>query len=198
MTVAVNDIVRITCVFGLFTNDEATNNYYFKVTTQGEATDTLFMDKVAAHMDRAYTLINSKISTNVTYVNIVGQNITQDVLLPTKLWPVLVAGGDAGEALPTQVTALVFFRTLRPKTRAAIYMPPLTEVSQNAGGAILAAALTQLQSFGDDQVDGIKEITVEADYGAFNPTLVRFTPVNAAIVPTRFRTQRRRRLGVGS
>lgn len=198
MVAAVGDILRLTATFQWAAQDFFTNNYYVKLTTQDTSTDDAMMDAIALHFDAMYTNINAKISASVNYVDIQGQNITQDILLPTKAWPVLTSGGDAGHALPTQVAALVFFRTLRPKTRASVYLPPLGEASSDSGGVIVAATVTALQSFGDDWVAGILELTVEADYGAYNPALARFTQVEAAVVPARFRTQRRRRLGVGS
>jgi len=198
LTVAIDDVVRIIAVAQWAAQDFFTNTFYVKVTKQDEATDTLFMDRIAEHMDVVYSLINPDIVSVINYDHIEGQNITANELLPDKDWPVLTVGGDAGAGLPTQVAACVFYRTLRPKTRAAQYIWPYTEASNGSGGVVEAAAVTLLQSFGDAWVAGVLEGTVTADFGAYNPEFARFTPVVSAQVPTRYRTQRRRRLGVGS
>jgi len=92
----------------------------------------------------------------------------------------------------------VYYKTLRPRTRAAQYMPPFGEAFSGSGGTLSVSAGLALQDFGDNVASGILELTVEAILGAYNPGLARFTPVTAAIVPSNYRTQRRRRLGVGS
>lgn len=198
MTVVVGDIVRIVAVAQWAAQDFFTNTYYLKITKQDRGSDDLFMDGIADHMDGGYIIINGKISSVVNYRHIEGQNITQDVLLPQKNWPTLVAGGDAGAALPTQCSACIFYRTLRPKTRAANFLWPFSEVSNGTGGVVEAAAIAVMDTFGTYWVDGLLETTMEGDYGAYNPLLARFTPVVAAISAARYRTQRRRRLGVGS
>lgn len=198
MTAVVGDVLRITAIFQYLTLDFFSNQFYFKLTTQNEATDSLMMDKIADGLDSYYTFVNGVISDDIGYVNIEGQNVTQDVLLPPKLWPVLVNGGNVGECLPTQIAALVYYKTLRPRTRAAQYLPPMTETSNNPGGNMTAATVAAIQTFGDNMAAGILELSVEGDLGAYNPALARFTPVTLALVPTRWRTQRRRRLGVGS
>lgn len=198
MTAQVGDILRITAVLQWANQDFFTNQFYWQLTTQNEATDTLMMDKVATAMDTFYTIVNPAISDEVNYRHIDGQNVTQDVLLPTKDWPILVNGGSAADALPTQTAALVYYKTLRPRTRAGQYLPPFVESVSDTGGVIQAATVTLCQSYGDNVASGILELSVEAVLGAYNPELARFTPVTAAIVATRFRTQRRRRIGVGS
>ncbi len=198
MTAAVGDILRITAVLQWAAQDFFSNQFYFQLSVQNEPTDTLMMDKIAIAIDEAYGLVNLKISNSVNYIRIEGQNVTQDVLLPTKSWPILTTGGSGSEALPTQCAALVYYKTLRPRTRAGQYLPPMTEGSNGTGGVIDAPTVTVLQAFGNYLVSGILELSVEALLGAYNPALLRFTPVIAALVPTRWRTQRRRRIGVGS
>lgn len=198
MTAQVGDILRITAVMQWAAQDIFTNQYYFQLTTQNEATDTLMMDKIANAMDAFYTIINPHITQTINYISIDGQNITQDVLLPSKAWPVLVNGGGVSDALPTQLAALVYYKTLRPRTRAGQYLPPMEESANTSTGAIQGFVIDDIQDFGNDLVAGILELSVEAVLGAYNPELARFTPVILAIVPPRWRTQRRRRLGVGS
>lgn len=199
MTVAINDIVRVNCNFQFDGVDLFTNVFHFKITKQDAVDDDAFMDAVALEMDDLYTIINPIITNDIAYIDVDAQNITQNELLPAKAWPALTVGGDAiSNALPTQVAACVFFRTLRPKTRASKFIAGLTETNNVDGGVIQPAALAVLQTWGNSYVAGIVSTLVDADYGAYNKALDRFTQVIQARVPTRFRTQRRRRVGVGS
>ena len=198
MTVAIGDIVRINCNFQWLTSDFFTNGYYLQVTHNTSSTDLLFMGHIADHFDALYTLVNADVADSISYVDVQGQNITQNLLLPSVAWPVLTVGLETAQALPTQIAPYVFWRTLRPKTRSAVYVPGYTEDANSAGGAIVAAAVTRLQSFADAHLVGVREILVEADAGAYNVALDRFTEASAAVGPSRFATQRRRRLGVGS
>lgn len=198
MSVAVGDIVRIAAVFQWAVQDIFTNIYHFQVAKNDTVDDTQFMQRIAAMMDTAYINVNPDVSNSVNYVNVEGINITQDVLLPPTAWPTLTIGGSANQALPTQTTALVYYRTLRPRTRAAQYMPPYVESVNDTGGVLVAAAVANLQALGDAWVAGIADVLVEVTLGAYNKPLNRFTPVQLAVVAGRFRTQRRRRIGVGS
>lgn len=199
MSVVIDDVIRINTNFLFDDADEYTNVYHVKVTKNDSVDDDEFMDVIALEMDDLYTIINSLITDGMAYVDIIAQNITQDVLLPTKAWPVLTVGGDiASPVLPLQIAACVFFRTLRPKTRASKFLPCFTRLTGDGAGVLKTTTQTAVQSFGDSWVAGVVSTLVDADLGAYNAALARFTPVVAAVVPTRFRTQRRRRPGVGS
>lgn len=198
MAISVNDIIRINANFLMQNSEEYTNVFHYKVSGTAGISDLDYMNSVADELDADYQIINPDISTGLDYVDFVGQNITKDELLPTVAWPVLVTGADASSILPHQVAPCVFFRTLRPKTRASKYLPAYCESSLTGSGGLTTATIALLQSFGDSIKTGIDEGLNTADYGAYNQALDRFTPVNAAVVPVRFRTQRRRRVGVGS
>ena len=198
VSVDVGDVVRIAANFQWAAQDLFTNVYNFQVGRNDSTDDDDFMAQVTDFLEDAYLFINEDISDVVNYVNVEGINVTQDVLLPPKAWPVLTTGGNATQALPTQCSACVYFRTLRPRTRASKFLPPYGENQNGTGGLVEAAAVTRLQEYGDELVPGIASVDVDAKYGAYNALLARFTNVELAIVATRFRTQRRRRLGVGS
>jgi hypothetical protein len=197
VAVVIGDIVRLDAEFVFDAATIMQNVFHFKVTRNDTATDALFMVEARAELDAWYQIINVDVSTLVSYNIISGLNITKKELLPAGGWPVLVAGANAGEALATQLAAMVFHRTTRPKTRAAKFLPPLTEAGASAGGVIAPAVLTRLGTFAGALTGGITQTNVDADYGAWNGPLSRFTPVTAGFVPNRFRTQRRRRVGVG-
>ena len=195
--VAVGDIIRVDCNFLFAAATIMQNIYHFKVTLNTSADDAAFMAEVRTEIDAWYQIINLDVVSVLAYNNMTGQNITQNEILVAGAWPVLVNGSDIGEALPTQVAACVFFRTSRPKTRGSKFLPPYSEASNLGGGNIAAAALTRMASFGTNVLAGIDQPNVSADYGPYNVEFNRFTPATSAVTPTRLRTQRRRRVGVG-
>lgn len=197
VTVTNGDIVRIVARMLLFGIDDVVNVFHFFVALNTTVDDAAFMVETALEMDNLYTLINAAIHPNVSYSSIEGQNITKDELLPSTAWPVLSAGTNITEMLPEMTSPCVFHRTLTPRVRAAKFLPPFGE-NTSADGAIVAPTVAQIQSFGDQLTDSLVGANIQLDYGAFNRVLATFTPVTQAIVPARFRTQRRRRLGVGS
>lgn len=198
MPVNTDDILRITCNFRFNAVDDFVNVFHFEWAGVDGQTDAGAMDQIADDLDNGYEEINDDMSDLLEFVDIQGQNITKDVLLPTVGWPVQTFGLATADALPTQVAACVFFRTTRPKTRASKFIPGYSEAGSNNLGGLTAVAITRLQAFGDLAVLGFTDVVNHLTYGAYNKEFDRFTPVNAAIVPTKYRTQRRRRVGVGS
>ncbi len=197
MAVAVGDIVRVTAKLLLSGVSDIVNVYHFSVAVNGTLNDTEFMDQVALALDGLYTPLGPLIHPFVTYISVEGQNVTQDVLLPSRPWPTLVAGTNISEIMPEQNSACVFHRTLKPRVRAAKFLPPMGEnVSVNAVIGVVNQAI--LQAFGDALTVGLTEASIALVYVAFDRLLGGSSVVTQAIVPTRFRTQRRRRLGVGS
>lgn len=198
MAIGVGDILRISAEMELSTVDQVINVFNFKVVTNNLATDLLFMTELATLMETTYLHINAEIVTSIKYISFEGQNITKNELLPGVPWPSLLFGGNANTPLPTQVAACVFFRTLTPKVRAAKFLPLFSEGANVNVGEVDGIAQASMQAFGDALVAGLTGANIALTYGAFNLPLNRFTPVIQAIVPTRWRTQRRRRVGVGS
>ncbi len=199
MAPLINDVIRVVCVFSRATTpDVYTNTYHFKVLAPGWADNLAFMNQIAQYLDDSYAIVNSEIASGIQYVHIDGQNVTQSVLMPLVSWPFLTAGGNVSDQLPTQVCARPYWPTTRPKTRPAICLPPFGESSQGGGGLIDATALTFITTYTARLVGNIILAGGTCVYGAYNPEFLRFTPVDSAIIPDRFRTLRRRRVGVGS
>lgn len=197
MAVAIGDHVRITAKMKLFGTDDVMNVYTFEVDRNDTVDDAGFMVALALHMDDAYTLINGDLSDDLTYESVDGQNITQDVLLPETAWPVLVTGNLAAIILPTQVAGCVFWPTTTPKVRTSSFLGGYTVSALAAGGVLGAAVITRLVSFGVAMRD-VATANVDATKGSLNPISSIFTPSGVGQVPNRWRTQRRRRIGVGS
>lgn len=198
MPIAVNDILRITAKMQMLASDDIMNVYNLKVTAIVAPTDLSYMLSVSLFLDGVYTRFNSLIVNNLLYQSIDGINITKDELLPSVPWFSLVAGTDAGPILPVQVAACIFFPTTTPKVRASKFFGGFSEASNEVDGQLTLAAQAALQLAGDDLVTGMAVAGDNAQYGPYNVLLDRFTLVDRAEVPTRWRTQRRRRLGVGS
>lgn len=198
MAIGVNDILRITANMQMLAADQMVNVYNLKVTAIVAPTDLSYMQSISAFLDEVYTAINADIVNNVLYVDIGGINITQDELLPTVTWDTLVSGANAGKILPVQSAACVFFPTTTPRVRASKFFGGYSDNALEVDGQITAAAQARLKTAGDVLVAGMAELGDNAQYGAYNALLNRFTLVDRAVVPTRWRTQRRRRLGVGS
>lgn len=196
MTIQIDDVVRVVANMKLDTVHDVVNTYHFR--QQGAAiTEAAFMVDIANVLDLAYGQIDNHISDRITFVDVTGQNLTQDVLLPDQPWPIITTGLAVDDMLPEMNCPYVFWRTLRPKTRKSVYLPPFTEGGWS-GLVIPAAAMTSLNNFADEFEGLISMSAGNTTLGAFNPGVLRFEPVTTGIPANTFRTQRRRRIGVGS
>lgn len=197
MAVSVGDFVRITAKMRLFGTDDVQNVFTYRVDRNDTADDAGFMVAAAVHMDAAYTLINARITDFLAYVSVDGQNISKNELLPETSWPILTAGTNANDLLPTQVAACVFWPTTTPKVRTSTFFGGFCVNSNVVDASISASAVADLVLIGA-ALKTMATANVDAVKGSFNPVPLLFTPAGDASVPVRWRTQRRRRLGVGS
>lgn len=197
MSVSVGDFVRLTAKMKLFGTEDVQNVLTYRVDVNTTGDDATLMVEAALFLDIAYTLINPFVSTVLTYTSVDGQNISKNELLPETPWPVLTGGLNASNLLPTQVAACVFWPTITPKVRTSIFLGGFTGASNGLTAAIEASLLTVLATFGAAIKDW-NTANVDAVKGSFNPVALLFTPAGDPVVPARWRTQRRRRVGVGS
>lgn len=197
MAVGVGDIIRIAARMQLGGVADIINVYHFVVAVQDLIDDSAVMDSVAGIMDDLYTIINGSVSDEVTYVSVDGINVSEEELLPSKDWPVLTAGAAISDMLPEMNSVCVFFRTIKPRVRAAKYLPPFT-ADALVNGAVNPAIISDMEDYGDFLVDPIAVTDLQLGYVSFNRITTIATAVDSRVVPARFRTQRRRRLGVGS
>lgn len=196
--VAVNDILRVVARMQLLGSEDIINTFHIRVDSNTTVDDDALMVELAASIDATYQILNVDMSITLDYIDIDAQNLTQNELLSGKPWPVLVSGVDVGQLLPPQTAAFAFFRTLRPKTRCGVYLGAFTESSNDLNGAIVTTTATVIASFMTSLLLGPSGANFTSTYGAFNRPLTRFTPADQAVFPVRWRTQRRRRPGVGS
>lgn len=197
MTVGVGDIVRITAKMKLFGTDDVQNVFTFRVDANTTPDDDAFMDDVAAFIDGAYNLVDIDQSTFLTYQSVDGQNLTKNELLPEKNFPILVAGLQGGDLLPTQVAPCVFWPTITPKVRTSSFLGGYTEFNNTSIGEITGTGQSNLLSFGLFLASFVG-VRITLRKGSLNPLTMVFTVAGTARVPARWRTQRRRRIGVGS
>jgi hypothetical protein len=197
MVVAVNDIVRITAKMKWFGTDDVVNVFTYKVDQQDLLTDLLFMTDVSEALSLAYAELVDEQSDSFTYESVDGFNITQDILLPDVAWNIITAGTSATNIVPQQLAISAFWPTTRPKTRSQAFFSGFVVGMIDTEGEVTAGGQTAVQ----DAADIITRLTtpdIDLVKGSWNSTLSLFTPSGAAQVPARWRTQRRRRIGVGS
>lgn len=197
MAVEVADIIRIAARMKLDGVSDIINVFHFVVALQDLADDSEVMTGVASILDDLYTTIINQMTDNITFDTVDGFNVTKDELLPSKDWPVLVDGQNTSEMLPEMNAPCVFFRTIKPRVRCAKYLPPFGETTQT-DGALVAGTIGELEDFGDFLVLPLTTTDLTLGYVSFNRDTSVATEVTSRVVPSRFRTQRRRRLGVGS
>lgn len=191
------DIVRVVAIMKLDGLFDVVNVFHFEQRGVGQANEDTWMVDAAAYLDSAYTEVITHISNRVSFSLITGQNLTQDTILPEKTWPLLTIGSAVDDMLPEQLCPYVFWRTPRPRTRSSIYLPPFTEGAW--GGSIIPpAALANMQDFANRFTSNFVMTLGTIRKGAFNPGLLRFSECSTGIRQTTYRTQRRRRIGVGS
>lgn len=197
MPVNNNDIVRVTAKMDFGGAEDIINVMHCENITGAPVADGLFMTDVAAWLDAAYTLINGQITSVVNYITVRGQNITQSILLPDTPWPTLVFGGAIGDALPLPTTAMVFFPTQVPRRQGKIYCPLFTE-SDNLFGTISVPALANLALFATAIRTAFTGVSATLRYVVWSRKFLGFSVPVSQQVPGIYRTQRRRRQGVGS
>ena len=182
----------------LFAGAQIQNVFHIRSTNIGSIPDTVALGDLADIMDAWYTLVNAHIADDVSYDQVRVQNVTQDTLMGSAAWPVLTSGAHADDALPETVAALITMPTAKPNTRGGVYLGVLTESANGVAGAINAGTVTALASFGAqlllEQVFG----TSSYRYVVYNSLLKTYVLPTVALIHARWRTQRRRRLGVGS
>jgi len=178
-------------------SQEYVNVHHFRVDGNATVDDTAFMAALQLLLAPIYANVQNWQADLLRYERLEGQNVTQDVLLPTANWVGNPTGNRIEDPLPAQVTANVFWPTQRPKTRCTSYIPGISEFSNTASGEWSTGTKDDLQLFGNELLGSLIFGGVEVVKGAFNAEFTRFTELISATVPVHSRTQRRRRIGVG-
>lgn len=110
---------------------------------------------------------------------------------------VLLDGNSAGESLPLQLAVEIYFRTGVARHIGRIYLPTFTEAANN-NGVVLAAIRADCLSMGTYLLTPHTMTNgTTFTFGILDRSSAVFRQPTQAIVPVHFRTQRRRRIGVG-
>lgn len=196
MTVVQDDVIRATVEMDV--NDNALQNvYHFRSTNVATIGDSQALTDMGIIADTLYTFLLAQMSTDADFNQIRAQNVTQDVLLGTTGFPVLVSGSNVADVLPQQDAGIITYPTAKPLTRGSSYYGGLTEGANGSDGTMTASILAALANVA---VLMLAEIVVGPNswrYVVFNTVLKTFVLPTASSIPSVMRTQRRRRPGVG-
>lgn len=197
MAIQVDDILRITANMD-FLGNAIKNIYHYKVEVAQNSSDQDWMDDIAVILDDAYTFVGGDLSINLDFVNISGQNLTQDEVLPTTAWPVLVSGTGASNGTPPQACALAFWNTITPRVVARKFVGVLSELQQDNGN-LVAGTIAAMLNYALDIEASSFPLMLDRDAipGVWNVPLLRFTQLGQSNVNGVMMTQRRRTLGRG-
>lgn len=197
MTVNQNDILRVTAEMSIGVND-VQNVFHYQYVAVADVTDALALLDSAVIMETLYDIILSDIGDALTFDQVRVKNVTQNTLLGSTPFPVLIAGTELGAPLPLPDAALITYPTAVPRTRGGTYFGGFTEIANVEQGNIASATVTRLLAVG---VRALQEQNIAGRLYQFvliNRLLGTVIPLTSAIVHPIFRTQRRRRPGVGS
>jgi hypothetical protein len=110
MTVAPNDIIRVTAVLA-GPNGAMENVFQFRANVVLDAVDINVMNDLAEKLDTAYGHISPNMSADVVFVEIQGHNLTQNQPMPTVSWPTRTVGGNSAHVGAAQISFLGLLRT---------------------------------------------------------------------------------------
>lgn len=197
MAVTQNDVLRVTAEMTQGA-DAVQNVYHFRSTNAPPVDDLDVLDDMADIMDEVYALLDGEMHTGVTFDQVRVQNVTQDTLLGSIGFPGITAGLNITDPMPRPVAALITYPTATPRTRGGTYYGGFTEDRNTASGSILAGTLVNLASVAALML--AENVFGAASYRmvVFNAALDTFALPVSAVIHDIWRTQRRRRQGVGS
>lgn len=196
MAVDQDDILRITAELSIGA-DAVQNVFHFQYQSVAQITDAQALTDGALVMEDLYNDILAAQSTSLDFDQVRVQNITQDKLLGTTAWPTIIAGLEVALLLPLPVAALLTYGTAVPQTRGSTYFGGFTEEDNTVGGVIASALISQLGGIATSILAGTNLSGRLYKLIVLNRALGTIIPITSAVVHAVWRTQRRRRQGVG-
>lgn len=197
MTINVNDIIRVQSRLLRNGTNAVQNVWHVRHESGAAPDDAVWVGQVAALIDQEFTALVSAIPPNITALDMLFFNITQDRTLPDGSWVTFSVGTAIGEPNAPQVSMEVFWRTLASRVVGRKFLPGGTESLQN-DGVWSVASLALLATFALNFI-GLRTIGLgQVSFGTFAKLLSVYNAFQAGFVPIDARTQRRRRTGVGS
>lgn len=174
------------------------NIYFYKCIFTDTQTDHDVMSALATQIDDIYAEINSRLSTQFSYMDIHFFNITQNRPMGTLDWPSMTSGSYASsEALPNGVTGLVLADTGYNRSRPKKYFSGFCEV--DCTGNVLSATVTsQLLSLITQLLEAVEVSTGNTlTPGTWSKKYNTFRALVSAVVSSYVAYQRRRKPGRG-
>ena len=197
MSIQIGDVVRIQSRLLRNGVDAVQNVWHVAHESGAPVTDATWVSDVSALIDAEFQLLVAAFSTNITSLDLLFFNVTQDVTLPDGAWATFSGGSGILEALPPQTSPMVYWRTAAARVIGRKFLPPMIETQSN-DGIIPAGTLAILATFAANFLGSIIISQGNIQFGVFNAITSTFNPYATALVPTELRTQRRRRTGVGA
>lgn len=197
MTIQIGDVIRVQARMLRNGVDAVQNVYHVHHDTGSPVVDATWVSEVSAIIDAAMFGLSTAISPNITPLDLLFFNITQDVTLPDGAWTTFVGGTSGLHANAPQVSAEVFWRTGAARVIGRKFLPPMTEDLQS-DGLWVAGLLASLAAFGVALVGSILTLQGNVSFGTYNAVTAVFNAYASTFVPIDARTQRRRRTGVGA
>jgi hypothetical protein len=197
MAIGTNDLIRCACVWQVAA-EEQVNVHYLTVTGIAAQTQEQIRQDIAEWFTDGYTTVVGLMWGSINHLRIELFNVTDGNPEPTISAQALLDGSNAGELLPAQVAAEVYFRTGVSRRIGRTFLPTFTEATIS-DAAWVAGTLTGLQTFGNYCRD-IHVLTngVNLEKKIYDRAGAVARDIIEAVVPFDSRTQRRRRVGVGS
>lgn len=197
MTVQVGDVIRIQSRMLRNGTQAVQNVWHVRHESGVVADDAVWVGQVAALIDQEFAAYSGGMASNITALDMLFFNITQDVTLPDGAWTTFTAGTAATEPNAPQVSAMVYWRTSAARVIGRKFLPPADEAGQNDGNwsaALLTILIAFAQFFVGNKVIALGTVS----FGTFNQLLSVYNAFQTAFAPIDARTQRRRRTGVGA
>lgn len=192
-----NDRIRATAVL-LGPAGEMQNVYYFRFQGVVPAGDLLVMADLADFLDNAYSILNASVSSDYTYTEIRGFNVTQNTPMPTVAWPSLTAGGGGASSIPAAVSLLIIFRTGISRVFGRKYIGGMHEGNVDGDGFWVSGLVTVGTTFAAEFLSTFIGTTTLATYlPGIITTTNTFLGFIASVVTGNPAYQRRRRKGRG-
>jgi hypothetical protein len=181
-----------------FEGNAIENVYHFRVETAGNGNDQDLMTDIAQWLDDAYDHLAPNTSSNLTYVEIRGFNVTDLTPMPTVAWPSQTVGGSGSSALPLGTALLVLFRTGISRVLGRKFLGGLTEDS-NSDGAFDSGMVATAAAYAAELLASVvgAETGSSLVYGILRAGGTVLADVITAVADSEPGYQRRRRRGRG-
>lgn len=201
MTVSNGDVVRVTARLRTAQGEDILNVFHYKADTLTDFPLETVIEKIAETLDDMYSSIQPAIPSDVSFIDIDGQNVSTGEVGPSVPWPARTVGGGTGDTMPEQLAGLCVGHTAMPHVVARKFLGPFIE-ADNADGTWASGLVAALADFatawltkpsisiGNEFIPGVARYVLGG-------LIDRFVPIGSTSSSNQIYTQRRRRRGVG-